>query len=421
MQGTIACETLRSLEDVHPGHLEALRAEDEATAPDLSRMLISLGFIFLAGLVFDAVGRRTKLPRVTLLLVFGFVVGPSGLNLLPALTDAWFPAVANIALLMIGFLLGGQLTRSTLREHGGQVIRFSLLVVTVTFAIVALGLAATGLDTSVVLVLAAIATATGPAPVMDVVHATRRQTHFSRTLIAIVAVDDVWGLIAFGIALAVGLLVHGDPAAAAVVHAAWDLGGALVLGIGLGIPMAYLTGRVEPGEPSLYEALGLVFLCGGLARWLDVSFLLAAVALGTTVANLAHHHNRPFHAIEGIEWPFMTLFFVLAGAALDVSALADAGSWFAAYLVLRILGRLVGGWLGGWLPPADADLRRFMGLALLPQGGVELGMALVASQTFPEIGETILSVVVAATVFFELLGPIATRFALDRTAQADAP
>jgi Kef-type K+ transport system membrane component KefB len=138
------------------------------------------------------------------------------------------------------------------------------------------------------------------------------------------------------------------------------------------------------------------------------------------VTNLAHHHNRPFHAIEGIEWPFMTVFFVLAGAALDVSSLAHCGSWFAAYVVLRIAGKLAGGWLGGCLPPTDANLRRWMGIALLPQGGVELGMALAASQRFPEAGSVVLPVVVAGTIFFELLGSIATRFALERTAASSA-
>jgi Kef-type K+ transport system membrane component KefB len=112
----------------------------------------------------------------------------------------------------------------------------------------------------------------------------------------------------------------------------------------------------------------------------------------------------------------MVLFFVLAGAALDVSALASVGGWFVAYLVLRIAGRLAGGWLGGWLPPGDAQLRRWMGVAMLPQAGVALGMALVASQRFPSVGEAILSVVVAGTVFFEVIGPVATRFALEHTA-----
>jgi Kef-type K+ transport system membrane component KefB len=384
---------------------------------EFGRLLISLGVIFLAGLLFDAVGRRTRLPRVTLLLLFGFSVGPGGLDLLPDITAAWFPAVADMALIMIGFLLGGKLTRATLRDHGRQVVRVSIAVVAVTLLIVGVGLVAIGVPLPVAVLLAAIATATAPAATLDVVHGSGRDTPFSRTLLAIVAVDDVWGLVAFSVALAFGLVLQGDGASAVLVHAAWELGGALVLGLALGAPMATLTGRIEPGEPSLYEALGLVLLCGGLALWLGVSFLLASITLGAVVANLARHHTRPFHAIEGIEWPFMVLFFVLAGASLELRALADAGAWLAAYVGLRVIGRLAGAWLGGWLPPADAALRRWMGIALLPQAGVALGMALVAAQRFPEFGEVILPLVVAATAIFELVGPLGTRLALERSGQ----
>jgi Kef-type K+ transport system membrane component KefB len=382
-------------------------------------MLVSLGTIFLAGLLFDEIGRRTRLPRVTLLMLFGFAVGPSGLDLLPDITARWFPAVADMALVMIGFLIGGQLTSGTLRELGRQVLVVSLAVVGATFGVVAAGLLAIGAPLEVALLLAACACATDPAATVDVAHASgRERTSFGRTLIAIVAVDDVWGLVVFSVALASCLALNGAAASAALIGASWELGGAVALGVALGIPMALLSGRIEPGEPSLYEALGLVFLCGGLAIWLEVSFLLASVTLGTTVANLARHHTRPFHAIEGIEWPFMILFFVLAGASLAVEALSHAGAWLAGYVVLRIVGRIAGSWLGGALRPAEPAVQRWMGIALLPQAGVALGMALVAAQRFPEVGEAILPVVVAATVLFELLGPVSTRYALERASEA---
>lgn len=378
----------------------------------LGWMLVSLGAIFVAALVFDAIGRKTLLPRVTLLMLFGFVAGPAALDFLPDITQQWFPAVANMALVMVGFLLGGQLTVGELRERGGPVIRISMAVVLVTFAIVGLGLFAAGVPAPVALILGAIATATAPAATIDVVHGSGADTPFSRTLLDVVAVDDAWGLILFSLALALANLAVGQEATEALAHGAWDLGGALLLGVALGVPMAYLTGRIEPGEPTLYEALGLVFLCGGIALLLDVSYLLAAMTMGAVVANLASHHTRPFHAIDGIEWPFMVLFFVLAGASLEVEVLAHAGSWVAAYVVLRIVGRLMGGWLGGSLRPADPLVRRWMGLALLPQAGVALGMALVAAQQLPEIGETILPLAVSATALFELVGPIGTRISL---------
>jgi Kef-type K+ transport system membrane component KefB len=334
--------------------------------------------------------------------------------------------VANLALVMVGFLLGGGLTRRTLRERGWPVLAVSASAVVVTFAVVWLGMWAIGAPPVVALLLAAIATATDPAASADVVHETRHESGFSRTLIAIVAVDDVWGLLVFSVAFALGLLfLHSEGSAVelrettVVTHAFWELGGAMALGVALGLPMALLTGRIEPGEPSLYEALGLVLLCGGLAMWLEVSFLLASMVLGVTVANLARHHTRPFHAIEGIEWPSMILFFVLAGATLDVGVLAEAGVWLVAYLVLRVVGRLLGAYLGGWLPPADRTVRRWMGMALLPQAGVALGMALVAADRLPGVGASLLPLVVASTVVFEVLGPVATRVALDRAAREE--
>ncbi|MCP3982897.1 MAG: cation:proton antiporter [bacterium] len=388
----------------------------EIASDNVARILMALGVIFLAALAFDAIGRRTPLPRVTMLLLFGFGVGPSGFDVLPELSRAWFPVVSDMALVMIGFLLGGRLTRGNLRERGRVVIGISLAVVAATFAAMWLGLLAFGVPGTVALLLAAIAVATDPAATADVVHAHGRETAFSDTLLAAVTVDDVWGLIVFSLVLALALLAQGDGASEVLLHALWQLGGALALGVVLGIPMASLTGRIDPGEPSLYEALGLVFLCGGLALWLDVSFLLASMTLGAVVANLASHHDRPFHAIEGIEWPFLIVFFVLAGAALDLDALASVGPWLIAYVALRVVGRLLGGWLGvailrvGVVMP---DLRR-LGLAMLPQAGVALGMALVAARHFPDQGEAILPVVVAATVVFEFVGPLVTRWAVTR-------
>jgi Kef-type K+ transport system membrane component KefB len=202
-----------------------------------------------------------------------------------------------------------------------------------------------------------------------------------------------------------------------LLRAARDIGGAILLGIAIGVPTAYLTGRVRPGEPTLAEALGVVLLCAGLAVWLEVSFLLASMVTGCVVANLARHHRRPFHAIENIESPFLILFFVLAGASLRPETLPEIGLLGAAYVVLRVLGRLVGGWVGAAAAGAGAPMRRWMGLALMPQAGVALGMALVTAVRFPEAGRLILPVVIGATILFELAGPVCARMALDRAGE----
>ena len=239
---------------------------------------------------------------------------------------------------------------------------------------------------------------------------------FSHTLLGIVAVDDAWGLIVFSLMLAASQAFSGqvEGSFSPLITASWELGGALLVGIALGIPMAYVTGRLKPGEPTLVEALGVVFLCGGIALWLDVSFLLAAMVLGTVVANRARHHTRPFHAIEGIEWPFMILFFVLAGASLHTQSLLKIGITGVAYIVFRFIGRLVGSWVGGAISRADRTMRRWMGVALMPQAGVALGMALVAAQRRPDLEGIILPIVIATTVLFEVVGPVLTRIGLVR-------
>ncbi len=376
--------------------------------------LLTLGAIFVAGLAADVAARRTRLPRVTLLLVLGVAVGPIGLDLFPDSQRDWFPFVADLALLMVAFLLGGELTAGMLRRHGREVLGVSLLVVATTAVSVAFGLIAAGFPQAAALLLGAIATSTDPVAVSDVIREVRAKGPFARTLLGVVAVDDAWGIVVMSVALAAVLGVHDGAAAwASLGHGAVELTGALLLGAALGVPMALLSGRVRDGEPTLAEALGGVLLCGGFALWLGVSFLLAAMAMGVVVANLARHHRRTFRAIEGIEWPFMILFFVLSGAALRRTDLEQAGAVTLAYIALRVFGRIAGGLLSARILGArDAAP---IGLAMLPQAGIAIGMALVASQRVPHVGDLILSATVAATIIFEIAGPLVTRAVLLRT------
>jgi Kef-type K+ transport system membrane component KefB len=136
------------------------------------------------------------------------------------------------------------------------------------------------------------------------------------------------------------------------------------------------------------------------------------MVLGATVANFAAHHRRPFTAIEGIEWPFMILFFILAGASLDLNALRATSLLGVAYILLRLIGRVIGAWGGGILVGAPPLIRQWMGMALWPQAGVALGMALLASQHLPELKEVILPIAIGSTIIFELVGPVMTRKAL---------
>ena len=313
---------------------------------DAHIIFLVLGGLLLLGLLADEIGRRTRLPRVTLLILFGVAAGQSGFDLLPKAFQGWYDFMATTALAMVAFLLGGRLSLTSMREHGRVILYVSLAVVVATTLIVSVGLVMVGTPVALALVLAGIATATAPAATQDVVRQTGAKGPFTDALLGIVAIDDAWGLIAFSFLLVLAKAIVGDGGLAILSGGLWEVGGAIVLGVALGLPAAYLTGRLKPGEPSQVEALGIVFLSAGFAGWLGVSFLLTGIVVGAIVVNCAKHHSRPFHEIEHVEWPFMVLFFVLSGATLQVASLATIGVIGIAFILLRTLARVLGGWLG---------------------------------------------------------------------------
>ena len=388
--------------------------------PDLglsSQFQLTVGIILLSGLLISAVAARTFLPRVTLLLIFGGIIGSQGLDMIPALFTERFELIADITLLMVGFLLGGKLTIDTLGEHSIGSFAISLSASLIPAILVCLAMVALGMPLEIAVLLGCFAAATDPAAVFDVIEESGVKTKFSELLLLIVVLDDVWGLLLFGVGIAIVVSLNGlagdGGALALVLH---ELGGGILLGIAIGLPAAYLSGRIKPGKPVLTEALGIVFLCGGLALWLNVSYLIAAIVMGAVIANLARHHEYQFHAIEGIESLFMVVFFVLAGASLEFDALAAIGTIGLVYILCRALAKQFGAWAGGLVSGVGRSSRRWIGFTLMPQGGLAIGMALVASNRFPEYRQVMLPIVIASTVVFELVGPVFTRYAIRRSA-----
>lgn len=383
--------------------------------PTEQNTLVVVGTLFLVSLLADFIGKITFLPRVSLLIATGFLAGTHGFDLIPSQVTSWFGTVADMALLLVGFLLGGKCTFKSLSKNGTAVILISLSIVCTSLVLVTGGLLVLQLSFMLALFLAAIASATDPVATLDVIKETKATGKFTNTLQQVVAVDDIWGLIVFSIVLAMAGYLSGSlEPLVALMSGLYELFGAIVLGLALGVPMAMLTGRLKPGEPTLIEALGIVFLCGGLAKHFDVPFLLTAMVLGATVANLAKHHDQAFHEIEDIEWPFMVLFFILIGSSLPTVVWANVVPITAFYILLRVVSRVVGGWLGAKMSGSDKLTANWAGLALLPQAGVANGMAIIAVSHFPETAPILLPVVVLSTVFFELIGPVFTKLSLTK-------
>jgi Kef-type K+ transport system membrane component KefB len=367
------------------------------------------------GLLISVIAERTFIPRVTLLLIFGIVIGNQGLNLIPIVFTDYFVVIADITLLMVGFLIGGKLSLSSLKESAGVILSISISAAILTTISVCIGLMWIGLSFEVSLLLGCISSATAPAAIYDVINELGHQNKFSHLLLSIVALDDIWALIIFAVGMAIVNSLNG---LTGEIHFLWhpfkEIFGAIIVGAALGFPAAYLTGRIKKGQPLLSEGIGIVFICGGLCLWLGVSYLIAAIVMGFIVTNIAKHHEYRFHEIEGVESLFMVVFFVLAGSSLDLSMMINVGWITLIYIITRIFGKYVGALIGCQVFYVDSTTKNWMGLAMLPQAGVAIGMGLIASNHFPQHRQTLLTIIISSTVFFEIIGPIFTRLALNK-------
>ncbi len=376
--------------------------------------MILLGVILSMSIFADSLAKRTHVPRISLLVLVGvgiavvqqIALGQQGAKILD---DLGRPLI-QLALVMVAFLLGSELTVDRLRSTGSLILVISLAVIGVGGAAVCCGLLAFGFPLTLAMSLAAISVATDPAAVSQTINERDNKSLAARVLLGIVAIDDGWGIIVFGLTMAVlGWVVSSD-GTLALMHAVWELGGALLLGAIIGLPAAWLTGRLKPGEPTQVEALAVILLLAGLSSSLGVSSLLAAMIAGAFVANLSTHHTRSFKEIEHIEWPFLVFFFVLSGARVDLYNLGHALGLTLVYIVLRTAGRVLGGMLGVWfVRKKNTDLPKDIGLALTPQAGVAIGMALLAAEHFPQQSALLLPVVIGSTLVFEMAGPFLVR------------
>lgn len=379
--------------------------------------LFILGLLLLAGFAAHTLGARVHVPRVTLLLLLGLLIGPAAFDLVPPQVVDWFPVVAHMALGMVGFLLGESLAGKQLKGAGQTVLWVSigetLLTALLVFLVV---LFWEGLVPA--LLLAGIAPASAPAATLDTVRAGKGRGPLATTVLGVVAIDDAWGVILFGLLLAVAEAVTGQGGTwTQAFMGLREVLGAIAIGAALGIPMAWLTGRLKPGEPGLLEAGGFVFVCAGLSAMANVPYLLACMVLGIVVANRAKHYTRPFHEIEGVTGPFLAVFFILAGVQLELSALPAVGLLGLVYVIARSAGLILGGKIGANIAGAPEVVRKRVGWCLLPQAGVALGLMLLACERLPDARATILPLIIATTVVFEVAGPFFLHWQLRRAGE----
>ncbi|MCB9896628.1 MAG: cation:proton antiporter [Planctomycetes bacterium] len=389
--------------------------------------LLILSLVIVAGLLGGALTRRLGVAGVTGQILVGIALGRAGLDLFPHEAVADLAPVTHFALGLIALVVGGHLNLRRLRNARARLGLLLLAEVTITPLLVYVCVVAAGHPWTLALLFAALSVSTAPATVVALVSETKSRGVFTKTLMGTVALDNIACIALFEVAHVVAHTVALDAAAplgaGLLLEPLRELIVAVVLGGLTGALLVLVTRRVIRSQRLATASVISVMLVSGLAMLLDVSQLLACLVLGMALANLTPDKDEIVEsAFVNVRDAIFAVFFTLAGMHLDLGALGAGGALVLLVFVARAAGKLLSAHLALRLAGATRNLRRWLGLALIPQAGVAVGLLLLV-QDDPVMGDVsplLLSVGLAVVTLNELVGPILGRLALQRSGDAGA-
>ena len=400
--------------------------------------LLSVSIALLAGLLMTRFFKKLKLPAVTAYLIAGVLIGPyclgalgiNGLGFADMHSVESLGLISEVALGFIAFSIGSEFRLEELKKTGRQALVigiFQALVATL-FVDVALYvvhiIAPDKISLSQVITLGAIATATAPAATLMVVRQYKAKGPLTSLLLPIVALDDAVGLIVFAVSFGIAktLLVGQVDFVSIFINPIVEI----VCSLGLGAIMGYFLTQLEKLYNSNTNRLNLtiafVFLTVSLAMidfhigpfHISFSSLLVCMMLGTVFCNICPLSHDLMERSDKWTSPLFALFFVISGAELELGVFADVAivAIGVVYIVFRSLGKYYGSYMSAKATKCSPEICKYLGITLLPQAGVALGMCAIASQELGEVGNLIRNITLFAVLIYEIFGPLFTRMAL---------
>lgn len=385
--------------------------------------LLCLAAAMALGLLLTRLAKKVNLPNVTAYLLAGLAVGPYCLNLFHEGTLAGVAQITSVALGFIAFSIGGEFKRESLKRVGAKALIITVFQALSALALVDVVLIVCGFDLPLSLTLGAIATATAPAATLMVVRQYRAQGTMTNTLLSVVAMDDAIGLAAFAISLAMAQSLTSGAVPTLqnmLVSPLLEIVLSLIAGAVLGTVLSFLLRFFRSRANRLSLMIAAVFAGVAIADRYGLSSLLTCMAIGAAMVNLREDSEALIEGVDRWTPPLFMLFFIISGAELDLQVLTTVGLLGLLYILARSVGKYFGAWMGACVVKSEPKIRNYLGMTLLPQAGVAIGMAQVVITKLPEYGEEIRAVVLCATLVYELVGPIITRIALERSGEIPA-
>lgn len=393
-------------------------------------LALLFGLVILGGTFGARLSQKLHIPQVVGCIVVGILLGDV-LNLITTKNIETLKPFTMFALGLIGFMIGAELRSDVFKKYGKQffIILFSqgigafLLVAVATSTVMWLAIGEPRISVAMGLVLGAIASATAPAATVNVLWEYKTRGPLTAAILAIVALDDALALLLYrGAATGARALTgtgHGSVLTTTFVLFAEVLG-AILLGFLGGVALYFLLKFVRADDKILEFSIAVLLLVVGFSMIPDIDPILPAMVLGITMANLAPRQSKStFALVEKFSPPIYTGFFVLAGAHMEFGRL---GLWMVimivVYTLFRAAGKMAGSWFGAKHSGAPAVVRKYLGICLLPQAGVAIGLAILAGRQFnTNLGHTIIMVVMTATFVMEILGPMLVKVGVQKAGE----
>jgi NhaP-type Na+/H+ or K+/H+ antiporter len=387
---------------------------------------ISIAIIF--GFLGGKIAQRVKLPGVVGYLIAGLIFGPSFLNVFHEEFVENMNIFASFALSLVAFIIGSEMKRSSLKEMGGGIGTIILLESFGAFLLVAIGVYLLTGKLYLALIFGAMAPASAPAGTVAVLHEYKAKGRLTNALYAVVGLDDGLAIMIFAIAVALARMVMGGgrlSIESLLQGPILEIIGSIALGCAIGAVAGYFMRRLSSDDATLAASLGSILICTGIAMHFNLSLILANLSLGLIHVNMYPAGNRrAYRAIEFISLPVYIIFFFLAGAHLQISLLPSMGLVGLVYVLCRIGGLMGGAYLGGVISKQITVIRRYLGMGILCQAGVAIGLSLLVAGQFRPLGEEgknlaimVVNTVAATTIIFEVIGPIGARIAITKAGE----
>ena len=392
--------------------------------PQVPTVIISVALMLFSGFLLTRITKRLRLPNVTAYILAGILIGPYCLDLVPQRIIGGTDFLSDIALSFIAFSTGEFFKLSVLKRNGMKVVWITVCeAVLASVAVFVLTYWILRLELAFSIVLAALASATAPASTMMTIRQTGAHGDFVDTLLQVVALDDVVGLVLYSIAISVALTsLNGTGFTLSALLRPVTLN-ILIMALGgmFGLFMKLLMPSNRSTDNKLIISIALLFSFCGICALLDISPLLGCMAMGTVYTNIAEN-DKLFKQLGYFSPPILLLFFVRSGMSFRLDALVSSSGDLngvpllvigGTYFLVRILGKYLGAWLGCRMVKKDRLVRNYLGLALIPQAGVAIGLAALGARTLGgTMGEDLQTIILASSVLYELIGPGCAKLAL---------